>query len=345
MITLTKDACVEAKLPSISVVIPTRDRLEDLSSLLRTLLHQVYPPKEVIIVDDSPSRSAREMGLFFYPQFISIGCSLKLVASSAEGLTRARNLGIKASQSDAVFFTDDDTELSPEVLLIVATFFKETPAALGIQPKIVTTEPFKGRSIIENLTNALYKVFMQNYFKKDTLTVQRSGFSVFPIEITRVFSAKRLSGSCCYRREVFSEINFDINLKRWGFMEDLDFSYRLYKKHPESLFVIPRTQILHKTSLSARLPNKLSIQMKTVYWFYVFFKDVFDGSVKNLLAFMWALAGNLSLTVLSLVSKRKNKPAWWTLIHLLGSYKLAFKNLDRLLSGQLDFFNSKLKSA
>ena len=338
---IAQSSQVEVGLPSISVVIPTRDRVEDLTSLLQTLLQQTYSPKEVIIVDDSdPSNSAKGIAHFFNPQFSSINCKLKYVKGSSEGLTKSRNVGITFSESDVVFFADDDILLFPQVLHGIASFFSENKLALGIQPKIISTKAPQSLSVNERLENIFYRIFMLNYFKKNTLSVQRSGLSVFPSESTEVFLAKRLSGCCfCFRRAVFVEQIFDNNLKRYGFMEDQDFSYRLYKKYPNSLYVLPWPEILHKTSDVARLPSKLSTQMKTIYWFYVFFKDVLDGSLKNLLAFSWALTGNVALTILSLVSKRKNKKAWWILIDLLGSYKLAFKNLKSLLSGQLEFFD------
>ena len=42
-------------LPTISIVIPTRDRSHDLTNLLESILNQVYLPNAVIVVDDSLS--------------------------------------------------------------------------------------------------------------------------------------------------------------------------------------------------------------------------------------------------------------------------------------------------
>ena len=82
--------------------------------------------------------------------------------------------------------------------------------------------------------------------------------------------------------------------------------------------------------------------MMTVYWFYVFFKDIFDNSIQNLLAFLWALSGNLTIITGTLVAKRKPKREWWTLIHTLTAYATAFKNLKNIRMRKLDFFNKKL---
>jgi len=184
---------------------------------------------------------------------------------------------------------------------------------------------------------------MLSYHEKNKLGVRRSGSSVFPNYLTKVISAQRLSGCCCcYRREVFSELSFDTNLKRWGSKEDLDFSFRVYKKNLRSLYAIPYAKIIHKTSEEARLPTKLRVYMTTIYWFYVFFKDIFEGSILNLTAFLWALTGNLVTNVGGLIIKRKPKREWWGLIFLFGSYATAFRNLRNILMRRLEFFNKNL---
>ena len=53
------------RLPKISVVVPTRNRPKELAKLLQTILNQDYLPLEVIIVDDSPKNSAKNVaGLY-----------------------------------------------------------------------------------------------------------------------------------------------------------------------------------------------------------------------------------------------------------------------------------------
>jgi GT2 family glycosyltransferase len=187
---------------------------------------------------------------------------------------------------------------------------------------------------------------MLSYREENRLAIRRSGASVFPDPLTRVVQAQRLSGCCCYRREVFAQLEFDTNLKRYGFMEDLDFSYRLYKKDPHALYAIPEAKIIHKMSPEGRLTTKLNIYMRTVYRFYVFFKDIFEGSVRNLVAFILALMGDLlnSVSMLwSLTIRRKPKRDWWAFIYLLGSYAAAFRNLKSILMRRLEFFNKNLE--
>jgi len=331
-----------SNLPLISVIVCTRDRPRDLSTLLQTILQQNYLPLDVIIVDDSPRHSAKIVANLCSSKFESVGCSLRYVLGSGDGLPAARNLGIKMANGDVILFLDDDTLLlDKNVLRAIAEFLRENNNALGVQPLIIDQNSFIARNgLVTKLENYIYKAFMLSYYKDNTLAVRRSGTSIFPSSLSKIIEAQRLSGCCCcYRREVFKQFRFDTNLKRWGFMEDLDFSYRIYRRYPKSLYVIPHTKIVHKHSVEGRMTTRTAIYMSTIYWFYVFFKDIFSASIFNLIAFIWALTGNLIVRISGSLLKRKPKKEWWDIIWLLAAYITAFKNFKSILRGDLRFFN------
>jgi GT2 family glycosyltransferase len=328
-------------LNGVSVVIPTRDRQRDLRDLLWTLLDQSQMPLEIIIVDDSPKLSARGVADSFIPKFDEVGCKLKYFNGTGDGLPAARNIGIRLFNGDAVLFIDDDTLLDQNVLYSISTFLRNKQDALGVQPILLPEMQKISSSARHKLENAIYTALMLTSYQENKLKTRRSGLSIFPSIVTEVFPAQRLSGCCCYKREVFREFWFDCNLKRWGFMEDLDFSYRVNKKYPHSLYVIPYAKIIHKGSKKARMSNENSIYMVTIYWFYVFFKVVFDNSALNLIAFLWGLTGYLVVATGGLILKKGSKNEWWNLIYLLKSYGAAFRNLRRILMRQLEFFNTK----
>lgn len=328
----------------VSIIVSTRNRPNDLAELLQTILNQSYPLLGVIIIDDSPMGSAKQIADSYSPKFKFANCRFKYVRGSGDGLPAARNLGVEISEGDAILFLDDDTLLDRNVVNALAAFLQDNPSVIGVQPKILPSMKSKNSGrLSKKLENAIYKVFMLSYLEENKQAVRRSGMNVSPSEVTKVIRAQRLSGSCsCYRREVVTVLSFDTNLKRWAFMEDLDFSYRVYKKNLGVLYVIPHANIVHKVSGQARLSTKLSINMQTTYWFYVFFKDVFEGSILNLTAFLYALTGSLVTTVGRLITKRKPKREWWGLIYLIGSYTTAFRNLKNLLMLKLEFFNKNL---
>jgi len=82
--------------------------------------------------------------------------------------------------------------------------------------------------------------------------------------------------------------------------------------------------------------------MTTIYWFYVFFKDILENSILNLIAFLWALTGNLATIAGGAIIKRKHAHMR-ELVYLVDSYFYAFKHLRKIKERNLDFFNKKLE--
>jgi GT2 family glycosyltransferase len=91
--------------PPISVVVPTRDRPDQLERCLAALERQTASDSiEVIVVDDgSTNRVAVEEVVKHRPQ-------VRLVRQGSRGPAAARNSGVHAARGTYVCFTDDDCE-------------------------------------------------------------------------------------------------------------------------------------------------------------------------------------------------------------------------------------------
>lgn len=295
-------------------------------------------------MDNSADGSASKIVSNREPSFALVGCRLLYLKGLDQDLTAARNLGVSISRGDAIFFLDDDVLLEPDVLTESAIFFARFPNSLGFSPTIIPRGGIGSSGSERSFTNAAYKLLMLPYEKDDTLSVRRSGASVLPRNLSHVVTAQRLSGVCCYRRQVFTEFQFDTLLKRWSFMEDEDFSYRVHTKYPGRLHIIPSIRVIHKRSLQGRLPERDAAYMQVVYWFYFFFKNISSTSRVNLIAFLWALNGNMFMSILSALPLRRRHANALVLVHLIGAYSLSFKNLKSILCGRLEFFNSRIAS-
>jgi GT2 family glycosyltransferase len=90
---------------TVSVVICTRDRPEQLSTCLRAVSALRPPPEEVIVVDNAPSNGASESVVRAYPEF-------RYVVEPKPGLSAARNAGIAVASGELIAFTDDDVEVA-----------------------------------------------------------------------------------------------------------------------------------------------------------------------------------------------------------------------------------------
>lgn len=321
------------------MIIPTLDRPKDLTELLQTVLRQRTQPCETIIMDDSPTASARNVAESFARQFEAVGCELRYFRAPGQGLTISKNLGIDRARGDAVLFLDDDTLLHRDCIGVLASFFVTNPTALGAQPKLLQSSTSFWSPPRTTFRNAISKCLMLSYCEDNRSAMRRSGKCVLPRNITRVAPAQVLSGCSCYRRALFDAFRFDANLKQYGFLEDFDFSYRVQKKYPYSLYLIPNAVVVHKSSTHARLPTRSQIYMRTIHWFYVFFDDVYDNSALNLVAFLCAILAEVLAMTARLMLGRRHKGRSKQLVYLVHSHVLALRHAKKIAKGQLGFWD------
>ena len=107
--------------PTFSVIICTRDRGPELERCLGALSQQRYPNFDVMVVDSAPQDTAafevaRRWGVVY-------------VMEPRAGVSRARNLGVRASTGDIVAFLDDDAVADPEWLRSLAAQFNDPRVA------------------------------------------------------------------------------------------------------------------------------------------------------------------------------------------------------------------------
>jgi glycosyltransferase involved in cell wall biosynthesis len=99
------------KYVSISVVIPTYNRANDLVIAIKSVLKQTYPVTEILVCDDGSTDNSKELVTAINnPKVKWIDCGKN------GGPAIPRNIGIKHSQGDWVAFLDSDDEWKAEKL-------------------------------------------------------------------------------------------------------------------------------------------------------------------------------------------------------------------------------------
>lgn len=91
--------------PFASVIVPTRDRPQQIQLCLRSLLALHYPQYEIIVVDNAPSTSATAD---FIQQAYRNVPQVRYIREDRPGGSWARNRGIIAARGEILAFTDDD---------------------------------------------------------------------------------------------------------------------------------------------------------------------------------------------------------------------------------------------
>lgn len=88
----------------ISVVIPVYNILNYLSDCIESILAQTYQPNEVILVDDGSTDGSEVLCDRYSKEYESVF----VIHQNNQGLSEARNTGIRTSKGEYIFFLDGD---------------------------------------------------------------------------------------------------------------------------------------------------------------------------------------------------------------------------------------------
>jgi glycosyltransferase involved in cell wall biosynthesis len=99
--------------PTISVVLPTRNRASTLSRAVDSVLRQTFTAFEVIVVDDASEDETREVITGYKDRRLR-----SIFLDHRGGAPAARNAGIAAARASWIAFQDSDDEWLPEKLAI-----------------------------------------------------------------------------------------------------------------------------------------------------------------------------------------------------------------------------------
>ncbi len=98
--------------PSVSVVVPTRNRANAISVALEALARQQgHTPHEIIVVDNGSTDNTRDV---IHALRASFSVPLRYVFEPRPGPSHARNAGIAAARAPLLAFADDDVQVEAD---------------------------------------------------------------------------------------------------------------------------------------------------------------------------------------------------------------------------------------
>ena len=272
---------------TISVIICTRNRLDDFRETLTSLMKQKRLPDELVIVDSSDTQTLEE-----YLNTVTLPIAIKYIHSTP-GLTLQRNVGVKGSAGDLLFFFDDDTELNENYLKNIEAVFARNEPGLGAVggrlENLFGNQPMTLRFRLERMVF----VSLRFIFGLDSYGSGRfrlSGMATFPHHLIKPRYIDCLSGGLMsFRREVFQKVQFDEGLPGYGLMEDwfisksvIDAGYKTYYE--------PSASLIHKESPQNRFDNFGWAEMFIVNYDYLFQK-YWRRDWYRIPFYYWALLG------------------------------------------------------
>ncbi len=150
--------------PLVSVIIPLYNKGPDVARTIDSILNQTFQNFEIIVVDDGSTDNGADIIRGFKDQRI------KLFQQPNQGVSAARNRGVRESTSDFIAFLDSDDEWTPLHLEILLQLQEKYPQAGAYSTSYTSLLP-NGKFV-----NARYKEIpkefeglLPNYFRSAAL--------------------------------------------------------------------------------------------------------------------------------------------------------------------------------
>ncbi len=240
---------------NLSLVVPTKNRPEEILRCLDSVYAHSPQIEEVVVVD----QSSAPYDLRAYPSVTH------LYRPELGGLTAARNAGIDASHGAIVLFLDDDCLFVNDVVTAMLALFDAHPDVVGAQSRLADTEyvppPLSAR------------IFEHGFFDVYTPGPHHD--------------MRRTAGAgCAFRRSVFAHERFDdVGLAGYCYGEDYDFSARA--RRWGRLVFAPDAVVEHRASDANRFDRRRSFETKWKNLNYIYAKHRPHPSLGDRAAHAW----------------------------------------------------------
>ena len=198
----------------VSVVIATRRRPAELARALMSLEQLESAPREIVVVDNGPDDATRET--------VERHRGVVYVAEPRQGLSAARNAGVRAAEGSVLVFTDDDALVDPAWLDRLCAGF-DKPDVMAVTGLVLPASlESRAELLFEQAFGGLGRGFQDRLFDRAFLAqTKRRGTPVWNLGA---------GVNLAVRREAFDRVGlFDERLGAGasGCSEDSELLYRL----------------------------------------------------------------------------------------------------------------------
>jgi hypothetical protein len=171
----TKEVGLDPVAGLVSVVIPNYNHARYLPDAIDSVLRQTYPNREVIVVDDGSTDDSQHVADRY-------GDSIRYIYHDNQGLSAARNTGIRASRGEYIGVLDADDMYEPDFLATLVPILEAHPKTVAVTC---------GYQFVDEKNQPLHQIEARLVPPEDFFTALADGNFLVPESI--------LVRSSCYR--------------------------------------------------------------------------------------------------------------------------------------------------
>lgn len=253
----------------ITVIIPTMSRLETLRETLDSYVSGTLIPNQIVIVDQTQDIELRNRIIHMVDAY-SNKTIVNYLFQEIPSSTKARNIGLRASENDLLIFSDDDITVQPETVENVVEIMRDHSISM-----------IAGMNINDKVSKSKigYLFAKKSYRHRNVGHVTKSMLGRFPeIKVEGLVDTQWAMGFFFAVRKNLVlkwDLRWDEKLTGYAYAEDLDFTYGYYRKScAEQLRCVLSDNVVvdHRVSTEWRVPSRKSTMMYVMNREYLSYK-------------------------------------------------------------------------
>ena len=210
-------------IPAISVIIPVYNVEKYLACCLDSALAQTYQNLEIICVNDGSQDASGEI----LREYQKKDPRVKIITQGNQGLSAARNNGLKEAVGEYIYFLDSDDFIHPQLLEIAYYFITKHNADL-----VSFSHDIKARkSARRNAEN--FKKVWKTYLKIDNIEFALTDNPLAFYRKKFGFTISDYVWAKLYRRDLLNGIEFITDI----YFEDTPHTVALLRKRPKTVLL------------------------------------------------------------------------------------------------------------
>lgn len=311
---------MKKKIVPVSVLIPTMNRPQALKRTIDTYYSAEYIPSQIVVVDQSRSEEDIASNKEIVAQLANINSIYYYQEQPSS--TKARNKAFSLAEEEIIIYSDDDVDvyedtvkkvyeiMQDQTISMIAGLDDNMPASVSKIGYIIGTKSYKNR-YKGHVTNSMLGRFPEN-LETETETMWAMGF-FFVVRKSLVENWN---------------IEWDENLLGYAYAEDLDYSFRYYKKaksENKKCIITREIHVKHLTTQEYRTPSRKSTFMYVLHRYYLSHKH--GMGVKGNMAIFWC-------NFWMYIQRRIKKEGYKDLQDAMSYY---FRNKKKVLDGQFEY--------
>lgn len=285
-------------MPKFSIIVPVYNVEKYIKKCLDSILNQTFKDYEVIVVNDGTRDNSIEL-IKDYP--------IKLINQKNQGLSVARNTGVKHAKGEYLIFIDSDDWIEKDLLKEINKSLKNSPDLVRFQIQKVFEdstikkyheEPFNGKSgeeafsLISNyhfVENAWAYAIKKAYYLKENFNFEKGtvheDFGLIPLVIIKASKVNSIN-----------YIGYNYFQRQGSIMNDI--SYEKEKKKTKDFYdhYLRLINEINKTNINSKyfksfIANSLILKITKLkpkdYYYYlkkIKKEEVFDNLLSDSLA-------------------------------------------------------------